>query len=142
MKGENMAMKSEIEVELQAHSAWRQHFKDILNGRSSFDLNEIRAHDQCVLGKWLINEGRRMIPAELHNEICRVHQDFHKIASEIIQKIKDKRYVEAHEDISLEGPLNLTSIKLKSLLVKLSFKEPPAEPVVAIENEKSSNTQE
>ena len=137
-----MAMKSEIEAALHAHSAWREHFKDILNGRAPFDLKSIGASDQCTLGKWLINEGQRMIPAELHDEICTVHQDFHHIAAEIIQKIKDKRYAEAHEDISLDGPLNLTSLKLRSLLVKLSFKEPPAAGAAPAVDEQASGAQE
>jgi hypothetical protein len=137
-----MAMKSEIEAALHAHAAWREHFKDILNGRAPFDLKSIGASDQCTLGKWLINEGLRMIPAELHDEICTVHQDFHHIAAEIIQKIKDKRYAEAHEDISLEGPLNLTSLKLRSLLAKLSFKEPPAAGAVPAVDEPAPGAQE
>lgn len=137
-----MAMKSEIEAALQAHAAWREHFKDILNGRATFDLKSIASHDQCVLGKWLINEGQRMIPAELHKEIYAVHQDFHRLAADIIQKIKDKRYAEAHEDISLEGPLNLTSLKMRSLLVKLSFKEPPAAVAMPVIDEESGAVQE
>ena len=124
-----MAIKSEIEVALQAHFAWREHFKDILNGRAPFDLAMVSASDQCKLGKWLINEGPRMMPSELHDEICAVHQEFHRIAAEILQKIREKRYAEAKQDISLEGPLNQTSIRLRSLLVKLSFKEPRAEGV-------------
>lgn len=119
-----MTIKSEIRVALQAHAAWRERFKDILNGRAPFDLKSIAASDQCNLGKWLVNEGYRMIPSELHDEICKVHQEFHMIAAEILQKIKDKRYAEARQDIELEGPLNQASIRLRSLLVKLSFKEP------------------
>lgn len=137
-----MAMKSEIEMALQAHAAWRERFKNILNGRAPFDLQEINASNQCTLGKWLINEGQRMIPCELYDEICTVHQKFHHIAAEIIQKIKDKRYVEAHADISLEGPLNLTSMKLRSLLVKLSFKEPPLVSAMPSVDKNASGTQE
>jgi hypothetical protein len=70
-----------------------------------------------------------MMPSELHDEICAVHQEFHRIAAEILQKIRDKHYAEAKQDIALEGPLNQTSIRLRSLLVKLSFKDPRAEGV-------------
>lgn len=121
-----MAMKSEIEEALHTHAAWRERFKDILYGRAPFDLDKISATDQCVLGKWLANEGHRMIPSELHDEICAVHKEFHHIAAEILQKIKDKRYAEAKKDIELEGALNQTSLRLRSLLAKLSFKEPAA----------------
>jgi hypothetical protein len=135
-------MKSEIEEALQAHYAWREHFKDILYGRAPFDLKSIGAADQCILGKWLINEGQRMIPSELHDEICIVHQEFHRIAADIIQKIKEKRYTEAKKDIELEGALNQTSLRLRSMLVKLSFKEPAKAGMPAAEIEQPSATQE
>lgn len=122
-----MGMKSEIKAALDAHAAWRDHFKDILHGRAPFDLNKISANDHCVLGKWLKDEGHRMIPSELHDEICTVHQEFHRIAADIIQKIKDKQYTEAHKAISLDGPLNQTSIRLRKLLMQLSFSKPAAE---------------
>lgn len=118
-----MGMKGEIEAALKAHAAWRERFKDILNGRAPFDLVIISDAHQCVLGKWLDSEGYRMIPSELHSEICVVHTEFHHIAADIIQKIKDKRYAEAQEAIALDGPLNQTSLKLRGLLVKLSFRE-------------------
>lgn len=119
-----MAMKSEIEAALKAHAAWREHFNDILHGRAPFDLNEVSADDQCKLGKWLVNEGHRMLPLELHDEICAVHHEFHRIAAEILQKIREKRYAEAKQDIALDGAFNQTSKQLRSLLAKLTFKEP------------------
>ena len=137
-----MAMKSEIEEALQAHSAWRERFKDILYGRAPFDLAKISATDQCILGKWLANEGYRMIPSALHDEICAVHQEFHQIAADIIQKIKDKRYAEAKKDIELEGALNQTSLRLRSLLAKLSFKEPAKAEMPAAESEQPADMQE
>ena len=121
-----MGMKNEIEAALQAHAAWRERFNDILNGRAPFDLAKISATNQCIFGQWLDNEGYRMIPSELHDEIRIVHQEFHQIAADIIQKIKEKRYSEAKNDISLDGALNQTSLRLRSLLVKLSFREPAA----------------
>lgn len=120
-----MAMKSEIEAALHAHAAWRERFKDILNGRAPFDLAIISDAHLCALGKWLDSEGNRMIPSELHSEICVVHTEFHQIAAGIIQMIRDKRYPAAHEAIALDGPLNQTSLRLRGLLVKLSFREPP-----------------
>ncbi|OYY45750.1 MAG: hypothetical protein B7Y56_06565 [Gallionellales bacterium 35-53-114] len=140
--GVEMSIKSEITAALQAHTAWRERFKDILNGRAPFDLNSIGAPEHCTLGIWLANEGQRMIPAGLYDEICTLHRDFHRIAAEVIQKIKDKRYAEANEDISLEGPLNLTSLKLRSLLVKASFNKPAASGVAPETVEQATGAQE
>ena len=122
-----MGMKSEIESALRAHAAWRERFNDILNGRAPFDLEKISATNQCVFGHWLDNEGHRMLPTQVRDEIGLVHKEFHQIAADIIQKIKDKRYTEAKNDISLEGALNQKSLQLKSLLVKLSFSKPAGE---------------
>lgn len=119
-----MGMKKEIESVLHAHAEWRERFNDILNGRAPFDLEKISATNQCVFGHWLDNEGHRMLPTQVRDEICLVHKEFHQIAADIIQKIKEKRYVEAKNDISLEGALNQKSMQLRSLLVKLSFSEP------------------
>jgi hypothetical protein len=130
-----MGMKSEIESALHAHTEWRARFNDILNGRAPFDLEKISATNQCVFGHWLDNEGHRMLPTQVHDEICLVHKEFHQIAADIIQKIKEKRYVEAKNDISLEGVLNQKSLQLRSLLVKLSFSEPAgANPAPAPED--------
>lgn len=143
-----MAIKAEIEAALRAHAAWRERFKDILNGRVPFDIATINASDQCVFGQWLENEGYRMIPSQVHDEIRVVHAEFHHIAADIIQKIKDKRYAEARDDIALEGSLNRKSMQLKELLMKLAFREPsvanalpsPAENAAGAEGPEESLT--
>jgi hypothetical protein len=84
-----MAMKKEIEAALQAHSLWREHFKDILHGRAPFDLDMISATDQCELGKWLSKEGKRLLSPAAHKDVCAVHQEFHQIAAGIIKNIKE-----------------------------------------------------
>lgn len=129
-----MAIKSEIDEAIRAHALWREKFRDILYGRAPFDLTVISASDQCSLGKWLVNDGYRMIPAALHRDICNEHKEFHRIAADILQKIKDKRYTEAKKDIQLDGALNRSSKRLKSLLTKLSFTEPAKEELPIAEN--------
>jgi len=135
-------MKSEIETALHAHAEWRERFKDILNGRAPFELENISATDKCFFGNWLENEGHRMIPPEHYEEIKAVHQTFHHIAAEIIQKIKEKRYAEAHEDIALDGALNKTSIRLRELMYKLSFHEPSEEHLSSGQNSQIPDTRE
>lgn len=126
-----MGMKSEIEAALHAHTLWRTRFKDFLNGKAAFDIDTISATDQCEFGKWLDHEGYRMIPSSLHDEICRVHKEFHLIAAGIIQKIKDKRFAEAKADIAQDGALNQASMRLRDLLLKLSLREPGAAATAA-----------
>ncbi len=137
-----MGMKNEINEALNAHSAWKSRFKDYLNGRASFDLKTVDATDQCHFGKWLANEGYRMVPSELYNEIHGVHKEFHQIAADIIQKIKEKRFEEAREDISQNGALNQASLRLRDLLMKLSLREPSSATSPAPKNGQSSSSKE
>lgn len=136
-----MGMKNEINEALNAHSAWKKQFKDFLNGRASFDITKVDATDQCHFGKWLDNEGYRMVPSELHGEIRAVHQEFHQIAADIIQKIKEKRFAEAREDISQNGALNSASLRLRDLLMKLSLRKPTSESSTSQKEEQTPGTQ-
>lgn len=132
-----MEIRGEIEAVLQAHAAWREHFKDILSGRTKFDLSEIRATDKCFFGQWLEKEGKRLVAPELHAEISAVHEKFHRLAAEIIQKIREKNFTEARNDIALDGALNLTSLQLKSLVVKIKFHEPTKDATLQSDEDRS-----
>ena len=118
-----MGIKYEVEAALHAHSLWRTQFRDFLNGKAPFDLATVSATDQCVFGKWLANEGHRMMPPDFYDAICAAHHDFHHVAGGIIQKIKEKRYAEAHADIAQDGALDQMSLRLKDLLLKLALHE-------------------
>lgn len=54
------------------------------------------------------------------------HDEFHRIASEIIQKIKEKRFAEAHADSASDGALNRASARLSESLLKASLHEATA----------------
>ena len=57
-------MKSEIDAALEAHAAWRKHFRDYLSGRASFDVASAGASDLCQFGRWLSREGYRLMPSD------------------------------------------------------------------------------
>ena len=123
-----MGMKIEIEEALMAHSAWRKRFRDYLNGKASFDLASAGDGHQCQFGKWLDKEGYRLMPEKRHTEIRDAHDEFHRVAAGIIQKIKEKRFSDAHADIAAEGALNQASARLTELLVKAKLLDPIAAP--------------
>ena len=118
-----MGMKDEIDAALQAHAAWRKRFKDYLNGNAPFDLDTASVTDQCDFGRWLNKEGHRLMPTELHGEICATHTEFHRVAGEIIHKIKQKQFDDARQDIAREGTLNRVSAQLTALLLKATLRE-------------------
>ena len=119
-----MGMKTEIDQALEAHAAWRKNFRDFLAGRTSFDVSKVVATDQCRFGKWLNQEGHRLMPAQLHIDIGLAHAAFHQIAAGIVQKIKDKLFAEAHADVAPGGSLDQASARLTELLLKASLRGP------------------
>lgn len=127
-----MGMKSEIDQAIEAHAAWRKRFKDFLNGRGSFEAATIGATDQCQFGQWLNHEGYRLMPSALHDDIRAAHDEFHRVAAGIVQKIKDKKFAEAGQDLAPEGTFNEVSKRLTSFLLKASLRE-PAKPGPATE---------
>lgn len=128
-----MGMREEIDAALQAHAAWRRHFKDYLSGRAPFDTHLAGVTDQCDFGRWLASEGGRLMPGEIYGQIQEAHGEFHHAAGEIVRKIKEKRFDEVRRDLAAEGPFNQTSARLSDLLHKATLREKgaaaaPAEP--------------
>ena len=118
-----MGMKFEIEDALRAHAAWRKRFRDYLNGKGSFDLEAVGASDHCRFGQWLDNEGYRLMPSKRQGEIRSAHDEFHQVAAEIFQKIKEKRFAEVRADIASDGAFNRASTRLSEFLLKASLHE-------------------
>ena len=121
-----MGMKFEIEEALHAHATWRKRFRDYLNGNASFDVMAVGDSHQCQFGNWLDKEGYRLMPPNRQDEIRSAHDEFHRIAAEIVQKIKEKRFADVREDISSEGSLNRASRRLSDVLLKARLHEPTA----------------
>ncbi len=119
-----MGMKSEIEQALEAHAAWRKRFKDFLSGRGAFDAATAGANDQCQFGKWLNHEGYRLMPTELYGDIRAAHDEFHRVAGGIVQKIKDKQFAAARQDLAVDGAFNLASEHLSGFLHKATLRAP------------------
>lgn len=118
-----MGIKNEIEDALAAHAAWRKHFKDYLNGRAAFNLATAGSSDCCKFGQWLNREGHRLMPPQIHGDIRTAHDDFHRIAAEIIQRIKQAQFAEVLDAMAPGGAFNQASEKLASLLHKASLRD-------------------
>lgn len=135
-----MGMKSEIDHALESHSIWLKRFRDFLNGRASFDVTRTGVTDQCDFGKWLNQEGYRLMPEQLHKDICAAHATFHRIADEVVQKIREKRFAEARLYIASNGLLNRASEQLTKSLLNATLREPHAN--ASAQKEVPASTQE
>lgn len=123
-----MSMKTEVEQALQEHAAWRKRFKDYLSGKASFDEATAGDSHHCRFGDWLDHEGYRLMPETRRTEVQDAHNEFHRIAAGIVQKIHEKRFAEAKKDLATDGPLNRASARLTESLVKAKLHEPTAVP--------------
>ncbi len=117
-------MKADLDYAIQEHSAWKTKFRDFLNGKTSLNVQSIGETDQCKFGQWLEGEGKRLLPQQHLDEIVKLHTEFHRIAAEVIRKIKQKDFAGARSDIAAEGAFNQASLALVKYMSKPSLHAP------------------
>lgn len=73
---------------VEAHIKWKLRLQKHLDGTSeeSLDPEVICKDDQCVLGKWIYNEGKQYKEFPAFEELRNTHADFHECAAEVIRK--------------------------------------------------------
>ncbi len=130
-----MGLKQDIEDAIQVHGAWKTKFRDYLSGKTAIDLDVVGQTSSCKLGKWLEQEGRRLLPQRDHAEICKLHAEFHHAAAEVTSKIKQKNFAAARNNLAPDGAFNEASRILTACLLKALLHTPskpvPSEPVTA-----------
>jgi HD-GYP domain-containing protein (c-di-GMP phosphodiesterase class II) len=79
-----------------AHTAWRQHLRDFLDGRRVVPRNQLVSHRECDLGRWYHGEGLRYyghIP-EMH-ELATPHRLLHELIADLVNHKENGRSGEA-----------------------------------------------
>lgn len=120
-----MSLKEDIEQAIHVHGAWKARFRDFLSGKAALDLSTIGDTQVCELGRWLGQEGRWLLPQRDHDEICKLHAEFHRVVGEIIQKIKRKDFDAARHDLARGGGFEQASHALTLALSKAALHSPP-----------------
>jgi hypothetical protein len=136
-----MALRDDIEEAIHWHGAWKANFRNFLSGKAALDVSTIAQFDACHLGKWLEDEGRRLLTPEDHAEVRALHAQFHFVAGEIVSNIKQKDYAAARRALASGGSFDRASRTLAAFLRKASSHgspkgdaegasgEPPPEPM-------------
>lgn len=128
-----MGLKEDIADAIQAHGAWKAKFRDYLSGKTAIDLATVGQTHCCKLGQWLEHEGLRLLPQKDHDEVCKLHAEFHRVAAEVTGKIKQKDFNGARKDLAPDGVFNQASHNLMACLLKatqhVSSRAAPLEPV-------------
>jgi hypothetical protein len=116
-----MGLREDIEAAIHAHGAWKAKFRDFLNGKTGLDLSVVGHTDACKLGRWLELEGYRLLALPDHEEINRLHAEFHLVAGGIVQSIKQKDFNAARQALVADGSFDQASHALAVLLRKATL---------------------
>lgn len=105
---------------IATHRKWATRLNDYVNGNSSevLDSREVGADNNCILGKWIHDEGKRNYSnlSEWH-ELLMVHAQFHRCAGDIIHHVDQKNLTEARKLLSDEFKNH--SVKIQLALARL-----------------------
>lgn len=120
-----MSLKEDIEQAIHVHGAWKAKFRDFLSGKAALDISAIGDTHACELGQWLGQEGRWLLPQRDHDEVCKLHAEFHRVVGEVIQKIKHKDFGGARQDVGHGGGFEQASHALTVALRKATLHSSP-----------------
>ena len=112
-----MITREEIDAVLAAHAAWKARFHDFLVGRSGVDVDVLGTTDHCAFGNWLDNYGAKYLKKAQYEEIGALHAAFHKVAAEVVAKLKARDFAGAHALIAAGGELERASQALAARLL-------------------------
>lgn len=114
-----MITREEIDQILATHTAWKAHFRDYLAGRAALDATIVSDAEQCQLGAWLIGYGPKYLRQEQLIELDSLHKEFHRVAADILYRIKTQDFDGARFAIASEGTLEQASAALANKLLLL-----------------------
>ena len=109
----------EIQKAIGAHGLWKLRLKTAINsGSSDFSPDVVACDNKCDFGKWLHDDS---MPADIkggmpYQVITRLHAEFHRTASTVLQDALDGNTAKSKE--KLEGEFAAQSTKLISALNK------------------------
>jgi hypothetical protein len=89
---------------ISAHSGWKAKLKLYLaKPDHSLKANEVGAADQCVLGRWMVGEGRKFAAFPEFAKLTAEHTHFHKAAASVVGR------ADAGDNVSEEVALGAKS---------------------------------
>lgn len=114
-----MGVKEEISQAIAAHGQWKVKFRDFMDGKLDLDVAVVRQNNQCQFGKWLEGDGRKLLAKGDHDEIHRLHTEFHTVAGEVIAKKKKGNIAGAQQDLSQSGTFTTASAALTRRMMSI-----------------------
>lgn len=110
----------DLDHALEAHVAWKVHFRMAILEQGTVDADCIGREDCCDLGRWLHGEGRARLGGLAAFAACvERHRAFHDAAGRIARAINAGRLEEAARLLRPSGAFTLGSAGLGNALVGL-----------------------
>jgi hypothetical protein len=106
---------------LEAHIKWKTRLKGVIDGTGTevLDPRTVARDDQCVLGKWIIGEGKNQFGKHpSFNSMVLAHTHFHKCAGHALDLALDGKMREAEEELHT-GSFAHASQEVCRLLMRL-----------------------
>lgn len=117
-----------IQEVIAAHMAWKDRLQKAIDAKAAgqpcpeapagLNPHTIVLDNQCILGKWIYNEGLKYARTALYFEVKKKHKEFHLHAGQIAQCVCDCEYAQAQELLT-HGKYAETSTTIVNSLEKL-----------------------
>lgn len=106
---------------IAAHGQWKQRLRDaVATGKSEWKPEVVRTDNACDLGKWIYGEARTVMPGHpAVEEVRKLHADFHREASTILDLALKGKKAEADAAMALGSNYSKVSTALVNALKKL-----------------------
>jgi methyl-accepting chemotaxis protein len=101
----------------QAHLNWRMRIANVLSGYETVaDVNHVRNHHLCELGKWRDSNGHELDHLPQMRELDTAHEQFHQLVAQAVEAAQVKHFREV-DRIMLE--VDVLSEKIVTMLTAL-----------------------
>jgi len=107
---------------IATHQRWKNRLKDVVNGQSqeTLDPEVVGRCDVCTLGRWLsTQDSDSRIAPDLMARLKQEHEQFHKLAAEIVRLSDQGLQQQAMDALRTDAPYNRTSHRVTKLLSQI-----------------------
>lgn len=98
----NVQSAQDINAAVHAHMAWKRRIREVIDGSSTESLSpeNLAMDNQCVLGKWIYEQGAKVFGNEPeYQQLRAVHAHFHVCAAAALTQAQEGLRRQALENI-------------------------------------------
>lgn len=104
-----------IDKLIWAHSVWKNRLEDVINGKKTdVTIKQAGNFHECEFGQWLDSSDGRSLPD--HDNISKMHAQFHQEAAEILSLATSGKQNEAREKMEFGNSFSLLTARVINVL--------------------------